>query len=80
MRITLGKATGLDLIRTDVYRGFILMIRGWEVSYVHYLEDYIGIAWGRTLIIGKRKWWFTESWKLWAKKTPTGIRYSLSKK
>jgi hypothetical protein len=63
MQITLGKATGLELIRTDVYRGFLLMIRGWEVSYVHYLEDYIGIA-----------------WKLWAKKTPTGIRYSLSKK
>lgn len=80
MKITLGKATGFDLVKTNSYRGFLLMVRGWEVSYVHYIQDYIGIAWSRSLTIGKRKWWFTDSWKVWAKKTPLGFRYVLKKK
>jgi hypothetical protein len=80
MKITLGKATGFELVREESYRGFLLMVRGWEVSYVHFLQDYVGIPWNRILIVGERKWWLTDSWKTWAKKNKHGFLYALSKK
>jgi hypothetical protein len=80
MKITLGKATGFEFVGTNVFRGFILMVRGREVSYVHFLEDFIGIPWNRILIIGERKWWLTNSWKTWAKKNKNGFSYALTKK
>jgi hypothetical protein len=77
MTITLGKATGLVCVRTDIRRGFVLMLLGWTISYVHFLEDHIGIAWSRTLEIGECRYWLTEDWKVWAKKDKSGLKFLL---
>lgn len=78
MQISLGRnKTGIDIFRSKTKRGFLLMIFGWSFVYVHFLEEYIGIAWSRNLEIGKRRWWFTESWRLWAKKNRSGFKYAL---
>jgi hypothetical protein len=79
MTITLGKATGLVCVRTDIRRGFVLMLWGWTISYVHFLEDHIGIAWSRTFEIGKRRYWLTENWKVWAKKNKNELKFMLNR-
>jgi hypothetical protein len=75
MTIALGRATGFVYVRTEIRRGFVLMLWGWTISYVHFLEDRIGIVWSRTFEIGKRRYWFTEEWKLWAKKNKNGMKF-----
>lgn len=74
MQIALGKRTGVIGVRKGFQNSFILMLWGWELSYSHYLEDSVAFAWNRRLVVGKRKWWFTPDWKVWAKKDKRGLR------
>lgn len=75
MDFTVGKDSGFSIYRQDNYEGFLLMIFGWEVSYTHFTDEYVGIAWTRQLVIGQTKWWITDRWKVFAKKDKKGLHY-----
>lgn len=46
--------------------GFVAIIFGKEISYAHFPE-HIGISWRRSLVIGKRRWYFRENFRLFAR-------------